>query len=76
MSLGYFQISEDEFPENFLSCGEIDGNFCHSQLLVSEYFNYSTKQIMLTNRKEVSDLNTSNRCAEKTALVLEALFIL
>ena len=33
---------------------------------VSEYFNHSTKQIMLINRKEVSDLSMRNKmCREK-----------
>ena len=63
MSGGHF--SED-FPEKFLSCGEIGENSRHSELLCAEYFNHSTKQIMLINRKEVSDLSMRNKmCREK-----------
>lgn len=59
MSLGPSQISEDEFLEKYPSCVQIDENSSHSELVVSEYFNYSIKQIMF-NRKKVSDLNMSN----------------
>lgn len=58
-SLDPSQISEDEFFEKYLSYVEIGKNSCHSELVVSEYFNYSIKQIMF-NRKKVSDLNMSN----------------
>lgn len=59
--LSFGPFSED-FPEKFLSCGEI-GTLNY---FVSEYFNHSTKQIMLINRKEVSNLSMRNKmCREK-----------
>lgn len=65
MSFGPSQISEDEFLEKYLSYVEIGENYCHSELVVSKYLNYSIKQTVF-NRKKVSDLNMRNmKCREK-----------
>ena len=42
MSLNYFQIHKDAFPEELLSCEKEMRNPHPSELLVSEYFNHST----------------------------------
>ena len=41
MSLNYFQIHKDAFPEEFLSCEKEMRNPHPFELLVSEYFNHS-----------------------------------
>ena len=53
MSLNYFQIHKDAFPEELLSCEKEMRNPHPFELLVSEYFNHSIMDTKLSWKQEI-----------------------